>query len=168
MDDQVQTRLDGAETIRNLLLTAFANTFNAYFIGKPDFFPEAVFPCIVIQKIQSSYRASATMTDDVVTRIQIHVLANGKIGWGTPDDDDTAMRTIYNIVEARDPTSGFLLKNTIVATLRQNITFTSTIIDNDIDVNYDITDRSENQLPELVEGIVTVETTERVFFPNRT
>lgn len=165
--DESQVKLDGAQTIRNLLFSSFGNLFNSYFIGAPDLIPEAAFPCVVIQRVHTSYRAGATMTDEVTEDIMVHVLANGKIGWGTPDDDDTAMRVLQNLVEGRDPVTGYLLSTSVIGTLRKNITFGSTIIDNEIEVNYDVTPRPDGQST-IVEAVLTVKTTERVFLPNRT
>jgi hypothetical protein len=164
--DEPQIRLDGAQTIRNLLLSTFGSVFTTYYIGAPGEIPEAALPCVIIQRVHTSYRAGATMTDDVTEDIMVHILDNGKNSWGAPDDDDTAMRKLQNLVEGRDPVTGAPLKTSIIYALRQNITFTSTIIDNDIDVNYDVTTRPD--APTLVEAIITVKTVERVFLPNRT
>lgn len=159
-------KLDGSQQIMNLIKAQFGTLFNAYFIGSPDVIPDAALPCVIVQKRSASYKAGATMTDDKVEQISIHLLASGKDGFGAPDDDDTVMRQLQNMVEGADATTGQFLDSTIMGIVRKNITLSETIIDNAIEVNYDVTPRVDQ--PNIMEAAIVVTTVERVFLPNRT
>lgn len=163
--DESNNKLDSSQVMMNMIKKQFGDLFNAYFIGAPDVIPEAAFPCLVVQKTAASFTAGATMTDDKTEQIMIHVLANGKEGFGTPDDDDTVMRQIQNLVEGVDPASGQFLATSLMHVVRQNITFNDNIIDNSVEINYDVTVRP-NQ-PSIMEAIVVVTTKERMLLPNR-
>lgn len=165
MDDGTITKIDASQKMRNLIQNKFGKLFNAYYIGIPDAIPEAAMPCIIIQKTGGSISVGATMTDERTEDIELHVALNGKIGWGTPSDDDTVMRQLQNLIEGIDPATGYYLDSSLMGLLRTNLTMDSTIINSDMIVNYDITPRTDQ--PSICEAIITITIDERVLVPNR-
>src|SRR5579885_1321814 len=106
MEDS-QVYLDGAQRLKNVVESNFGTLFNAYFIGAPDAIPEAAMPCVVFHKIAGKISTSQrTMTDDMVEQVLIHIIVNGKDGFGTPDDDNTVERQLFTLIEGRDPSTG--------------------------------------------------------------
>lgn len=160
-----ETKLDASQNIRNMIQDRFKSLFNAYYIGIPDAIPEAAMPCVIIQKNSGTITVGATMTDERIEDIEIHIAFNGKIGWGTVSDDDTVMRQLQNFIEGLDPTTGYYLDGSLMGVLRTNLTIGSTIINNDMSINYDITPRTDQ--PSICEAIVTITIEERVLVPNR-
>jgi hypothetical protein len=158
--------LDGAQRLKNIIHEQFGNLFHAYFVGTPEVIPEAAMPCVVLQKVSGSVSAGATMTDDLQETVMVHLLVNGKDGFGSPDSDDTVMRQLFTLVEGRDPTSGQYLKTSVLYAIRHNLTLDETVINHNEDINYDVTPRSDQ--PTVNECVVTVSIHERVLVPNRT
>lgn len=162
--DEEQAYLDGAQRIMKYVKQTFKDTFT-YFIGSPDEIPEDALPCLVVQKVAGQVSIGATNTDDLTEQIMIHILVNGKEGFNTPDDDDTVMRQLFNLVEARDPVTGSYKPTTLMYILRHNLTLGNTVINNDVETNYDVTPRAA--LPSIVEGIVIVTLYEKIYVLNR-
>jgi hypothetical protein len=164
--EESQVYLDGAQRLRNVIEDKFGDTFNAYFIGSPDIIPNAAMPCIVFHKIAGKVSLGATMTDDLVEQVLIHILVNGKSGFGSPDNDDTVERQLFTLVEGRDPSTGNYLPTSIMYAIRQNLTLSSTVINHDEEMNYNITERPDQ--PSIQEAIITVTIYERIIVANRT
>ena len=159
--------LDGAQRLKNAIEKQFGSLFNAYFVGAPvDVIPDAAMPAIVFQKVSGKVVASATGTDDLTEVIMVHLLVNGKDGFGTPDDDNNVMRQLFTLVEGRDPDTANYMPTTIMGVIRQNFTLDETVINHDEQVNYDVTPRQDQ--PTVVECIITVTMYERVLVGNRT
>lgn len=156
--------LDGAERIMNLAKTTFGSLFT-YYLGAPDIIPESAMPALIVVKVAGTVTVDATMTDLVTEQVMIHMMVNGKIGYGTPDDDDTVMRQLFTMIEGRDPVTGFFLPTSLMYALRFNITLGNAILDSDIATNYDVTPRPDQ--PTITEGLVVVTISERVLVPNR-
>lgn len=165
--DLGEAYLDGAQRLKNAIEGKFGKLFNAYFIGSPaDIIPDAAMPAIVFQKVRGTVKISATQTDDLTEVVLVHLLVNGKDGFGSPDDDNTVMRQLQTLVEGRDPNTQDYLPTSIMGVIRTNLTIGETIINHDEEINYDVTPRP-NQ-PTVVEAIITVTIYERVLVANRT
>ncbi len=165
--DQTNLYKDPPLLIHELMQVTFGQRFNAYFLGSPTEIPEAAFPCVVVQSIQSSntIKGAPTGTDRVGELIHVHFLENQKDNLGASDSVDTTIRKLYNRIQGRDPATGFYLPGTAMYALRTNITLQNasgvdTVIDQDITIDYEITPRADHSV--ITEAIVTVLTTERV------
>lgn len=166
MEDS-QVYLDGAQRLKNVVESNFGTLFNAYFIGAPDAIPEAAMPCVVFHKIAGKISTSQrTMTDDMVEQVLIHIIVNGKDGFGTPDDDNTVERQLFTLIEGRDPSTGNYLQTTIMYAIRQNLTLSETVYNHEEEINYNVTQRPEQ--PNLMEAIITATIYEHVDVLNRT
>lgn len=165
MDDS-QVFLDGAQRLKNVVEAQCGSLFKAYFIGVPDAIPEAAMPCVIFYKVAGKISLSQrTGTDDLVEQVMIHILLNGKDGFGTPDDDDTVMRQLFTTVEGRDPQNGNYLPTSIMYAIRQNLTLSGTVYNHDEEMNYSVTSRPEQ--PNIVEAIITATIYEHVTVLNR-
>lgn len=155
------------ERIKAMLEKTFGSVFKVYYLGGPDMIPEAALPCVIIDKVGSKLTAdgAATMTDDRTEQVLVHMLVNGKDGFGTDDSEGTVAHQLETLVEGIDKTNGQYLPNTILYAIRQNLTLDSSIIDHSEDVNYAATTRTDQ--PTIREALITITAISRVFAPNR-
>lgn len=165
--DDAQVYLDGAQRLKNVVEAQCGSLFKEYFIGVPDAIPEAALPCVILYKVAGKISLSQrTGTDDLVEQVMIHIILNGKDGFGTPDDDNTVMRQLFTTVEGRDPQTGNYLPTSIMYAIRQNLTLGGSVYNHDEEMNYDVTPRPDQ--PNLVEAIITVTIYEHVTQLTRT
>lgn len=164
--DEAQIYLDGAQRLKNVVEQQCGSLFKAYFVGSPDAIPEAALPCIIFHKIAGKISISTqTATDDLIEQVLIHIIVNGKDGFGSPDDDDNVERQLFTMVEGRDPQTGYYLPTSIMYAIRQNLTLSNTVYNHDESLNYNVTERPEQ--PNLVEAIITATIYEHVLVVNR-
>lgn len=165
MDEQI-AEIDSAQQLMDLCKAQFKDTFNAYFIGIPDALPQGAMPCLIIQKLREKIIAGPTMADDVLASISVTLLVDGKEGFGSTDDDDTVMRKLQNLVEAKDPTTHTYFATSLMGIVRKSITLKNHVLDNEVEINYDVTPRP-NQ-PSIMEASIIITTKERIYVVNRT
>jgi hypothetical protein len=163
--EQGQDKLLLSDRLINAMKANFGDLFVAYFNGAPELIAESALPCLIVQPLSGKGSVGATMTDDVTQQTMIHILANGKDGFGSSDDNDSIMHYIEKLVQGVDPVTGEYSQNSVLHVLRQNITLNTTIIDSDVAWDYNVTPRTDQ--PSIMEAIVTVTTTERAYLANR-
>lgn len=139
--------------------------FKSYYEGDPIMIPDASFPCLIIEKIEGTVTVDATGTDVINEKIHLKLIFNKQDDFGATDDYELTERKLRRYVEARDPTTGYFLPNTLMFALRTNITLGNSVIDSDIDINYDLQPRPEKQVTS--EAVITMVVRERVTIPNR-
>jgi hypothetical protein len=161
-----QVYLDGAQRLKKVIEEQFGSLFHVYFIGSPDVIAEAAMPCVVFHKIAGRVTVGATQSDNLTEQVLIHILVNSRDGFGSPDSDDTVERQLFTLVEGRDPTTGYYLPHTIMYAIRKNLTLSSTVINHDEEMNYNVTERPDQ--PNIQEAIITVTIYEQILVPNRT
>lgn len=164
MDNQ-KTYPDVIDRIKSLLMGTFGSSFKQYYEGDPVSIPKADLPCIILEKINTRIEPSATGTDQLAEEINIRVVLNQADDIGTNDSDDLTAKKLRKIVEARDPSTGFFQTDTIMYSLRTNISLGGAAIDNTIDVSYDVNPRPESMVTS--EAVISIIVTERVTVPNR-
>lgn len=155
------------ERLRDALRASFGDLFHEYFLGGPELIPEAALPCIIIDKISTKVTAdgAATMTDDRTEQVLVHLLVNGKDGFGADDSEDMVAHQLELLVEGVDARDNQYLPSTILYAIRQNFTLNSTIIDHSESVSYATTTRKEQ--PTIREALITITALSRIFAPNR-
>lgn len=171
MEDTTQYYKDPPKLIYELMQDTLGDRFT-YFLGSPLALSQAVYPCVVIQPTDSSNSVTEAYTgqDYVTEKINIHIMFLDSMQAVASGNIDTVMRALYNIVQGRDPATGFYMTDTVLYALRTNLeidnptTKQPTVIDHDISVNYDVSPSGEKA---IVEAIITVNTIERVNVPNR-
>lgn len=165
MDDNTHYYKDPPKLIYELLEDTFNDNYQ-YFLGSPISLEASAYPCMIVQSVSANNTVSGAPTgmDNVAELINIHILmldsGNAAVG-GT---QHTVMRELYNLVQGRDPATGFYLTGTVLYALRTNIDLGTAIIDNDIDINYDVTQQVDRN---VIEAIITVAVRELVAVPNR-
>lgn len=170
MDNEANFYKDPSLLIYNLLKDTFKDRYS-YFLGMPIEIAQAMYPCIIVQSMQSNNTVTGapTSTDAVGELIHISFLENTKDDYGVNSDKDTTMRRIYQAIQGRDPATGFYLPGTALFALRTNISLPNgslnTIIDHDIQVDYDVLGGQDQ--PTIAHGMITVVTRERIIVPNR-
>jgi hypothetical protein len=167
MDDTTTYYKDPPKLICELMEDTFGDKFRGYYLGSPLRLPETGYPCIVVQAISAnnSISRAATGQDFVTEQINIHFLYNADTDAQARDTQDTTVRRLYQQVQGRDPDTGFYMTGSAMHALRSNLDLGGTVINHDIDINYDVT--REPGLPTIVEGIITLVTEERVAVPDR-
>jgi hypothetical protein len=161
--EQVYTLL--SERIINIIRDQFGSVFKAYFLGEPEMIPEAALPCVVVQKISGDVQVGATMTDIHTDQVVVHILVNGKDGFGTPDNEDNISHELEVLVEGLDETTGTYIPTSLMYAIRHNLTLDSTVIDHVEKINYGATPRVDQ--PTIREAVITVTAETHVLVPNR-
>lgn len=172
MDDS-QYYQDPPLQILKLMKQTFGDE-NTYYLGSPTYeLPEADYPAIIVQSVQSANTTKGAPTGKDVVReiIHLHFFELSKDDVNTPNDQDNTLRRLYKKIQGRDPLTGQYAAGTAMYALRTNLSLQSgntgfpTTIDHDIDVLYDIIPRADR--PSVLQAIVTIATDERVFVLNR-
>jgi hypothetical protein len=166
MDEQ-QVYPDSLARIQTLVRDTFEDIFLAYYEDDPIIIPKNNFPCIITEKVAGnvSQKGARTGSDLISEKIMIRLVMDKRDDIGKSDDYDMTKRRLRRLVEARDPTTGYFQPDTLMYVLRTNISLGSTIIDQDIDINYDLQPRPERQV--TAEAIITIVTRQQVTIPNR-
>lgn len=165
MDDTTQYYKDPPKLIYELVEDTFGDKFE-YFLGSPISLDVTAYPCIVVQSVSGNNTVTdaPTGTDNVGEIVNVHILMLDSGNAATQGTTNTVMRDLYNVVQGRDPATGFYLTGTLMYALRTNIDLGSTILDQDIDINYDVTQTIDRN---VLEAIVTVAAREHITIPNR-
>lgn len=164
---------DPPRLIYELMKKTFGSAFNEYYLESPTMIYEAAYPCLIVESASSSntIQDAPTSTDNVREEINIYLLLNSKDDINASGSEDTTKRKLYQLVQGRNPDTGFYLPNTVMYALRTNIslynsaTANPTTIDQDVDINYDVQPRGDQ--PTLLSAIVTITTKERVIVQAR-
>lgn len=153
------------DRIKKLMEDTFGQTFKAYYEGDPIEIPKVNLPCMIFETQAGRAQLDATSTDRVQRQINIRVVFNKEDDYNAKPDQNLTEKKLRMIVEAQDPQTGEYLKNTVVGALRYNLTLQSSIINNDIDWQYDLQPRSAGLVTS--EATVQVAPVERVIVGNR-
>lgn len=164
MDNQ-QAFKDSVNRILDLLRTAYGGQFHAFYEGDPIDIPDIMLPCVVVEKIAGTLALDATGTDMITEQLMIKFVMNKRDDLGSAPDVDFTERKLRLLVEGRDPTTGYFVPQSLMYILRTNITLGGAVIDNDIDINYDVNPRPQEMFTSEAQILITIR--ERVIVPNR-
>jgi hypothetical protein len=167
MDDDATgiTYKGGVERILDLLQSSLSGQNYTFYEGDPINFPAGALPAIVVEKVAGNVSVDATSTDMINEQITIKVVMDKRDDLGAPPDAILTDRKLRRIVEARDATTSYFAPDTLMFILRTNITLGGAVLDQDIDVNYDVNPRPDGVYTS--EAQLTVVLRERVIVPNR-
>lgn len=165
MDDNTRYYKDPSKLIYELMEDTLGDKYT-YFLGSPVSLDNGAYPCVVVQTMSANNTVTEAPTgmDNASELINIHLLVLDSGNAAVTGSVNTVMRELYNTVQGRDPATGFYMTGTVLYALRTNIDLGTTIIDHDIEVNYDVTPLPERN---VIEAIITVAARERVTVPNR-
>lgn len=159
-------KLTAVDKVKSLLKAQFGDYFKAYFEGDPVDIPESLLPCVVVQKLNGPVDQTMTGIDNLRSAILIKIIHNKKDDFGAPSDDvDLTERKNRRIIEGRDATTGYYLTNSIMYILRHNFTLDNTVVENEIDIAYDLDVRPNDII--TTEGYVTINVEEQVVVSSR-
>lgn len=164
-DESVHLYDSPFDRIMKLMKDTFGSNFNAYYEGDPIDIPKANLPCIVMETQAGRTQLDATSTDRVQSQINIRVIFNKADDFGASDTQDLTEKKLRTIVEGCDPATGQYLPNSIVGALRNKFTLSSSVIENDIDWQYDLQPRTEDLTTS--EALIQVLAIRRVIVNNR-
>lgn len=154
------------DKVTELLKDNFGDYFKAYFEGDPLDIPESLLPCIVVEKLNGPVSQTMTGIDNLNSTILIKVIHNKKDDFGAPNGEvDLTERKTRLMIEGRDATTGYYATNSILYILRHNFTLDNTVVDNMLDVAYDLDSRPNDVF--TTEGYVTLNVEEQVIVNSR-
>jgi hypothetical protein len=139
--------------------------FKEYFDGEPVLIPESLLPCIVVHKVNGTEGFGPTGFDKSTSEIVIKVVFNKKDDLSSSGRQYTTHKKLKEIIEARDGTTKLFVEKSIMGILRKNVTLVDTVIDQEIDLNYDVVPRPDDVITE--EGHVTIRVTQLIQINNR-
>lgn len=158
------------KTISDIILDLFRDTFKQgpfklFREGDPMIFPQSALPALVIHEDNTSYDNGPTGHDEILHELVIQVIFNKKDELGKPNDEVTLTRTIDDIVQARDITTGDFKDNTILGVIRRKITLGNISVNNEVTVEKGVIPRSETLTTE--EAHIRIRVTELQAVANR-
>lgn len=167
-DDTTTYYKDPSKLIYELMQDTFGLDKFTYFLGSPMNIAQDAYPICAVQSLASNNTVKGAPTGYDIVREQINIhfikLDNGQTY--ADDSQDTTFRELYDQIQGRDPATGFYMTGTVMYALRTNLELTNmdtslpTVIDHDIDINYDVA-RNPNE-PTQIQAIITIVTEERV------
>lgn len=166
-DNDDQYYKDPSQRLLDLVKDEMGSGYE-YFLGVPSELPEAAFPCIVVQTVDSSISAGATGFDQVIEQVDIVVMVNSKDDLNAPEAKDTTLRKLNNIIQGRSPTGAWLTPS-IMHTVRKAIALydqnQQVVIGSEAVVNYDVKPTADES--NIMMGIVTMTLRYQVPVPDR-
>ena len=165
MDDNTTYYKDPPKLLYELMQDTLGDEYT-YFLGSPTMLGKDAYPCVVVQTLKANNTAQDAPTghDNVSEQIAIFVMILENSAAASQVNEDTIQRKLYNVIQGRDPATGFYMTGTVLNALRKNITLGGAILDQDLDIDYDIDRRAEN---DVMVGSVTLTLSERVQVPER-
>lgn len=165
MDNDPTYYKDAVDRIRQFLKDTFADQFKAYFDGDPVDIPASLMPCMVVENLNSQHRSGPTGTDEMTETVLVKIVMNKQDDFGASPDADMTKKKLRRLVSGRDATTGQYLLNSLMGSLRTNITLGNAMLVNNNDVQYDVDIRPNDIVTS--EAYITVTLRELVVVPNR-
>ena len=136
------------KTVPDTLLALFKSKlgesiFKAYYMGDPIIIPHSLLPAMIISEPATDYDDGPTGFDEIKHNVLIQICFDKRSEFGKKDKEATLERTIDNIAQGRDETTGDYKDISIVGILRRNITLGNLSIRSINGVQKGIVDRSE-------------------------
>lgn len=153
------------DTILSFLQSGLGGAFKMYFFGDPIDIASQQMPCIIVAKERGSIEVGPTGMDENTEEIVITVVVNKRDEIGKPTHERPAHRTVMELVEGRDATTGEFLPNTVMGVLRKSITLGNVIVNQIASPEYQTNLRDSDLFTE--EGIARISVTELITVSNR-
>jgi hypothetical protein len=160
---------DVSRRLFDMMTEKFKGTFKMFYLGAPSFMPpEDALPCMIIYKTGNSVTVDATGLDAMTETIMISLIYSEKQDFNSPESQyqNTTLRKMHNLVEARDPATLEWKTGTIMEAIRTNFTLDDSTLGNKAAVNYNVTPIPE--APTLLEAVITLTINSLVQVPSRT
>lgn len=160
---------DVSRRLFDMMSEQFKGTFKMFYLGAPSFLPtEDAMPCMIIHKTASVPTIVATGTDNLTETIIVSLIYSEKADFNSPDSQfqNTTLRKIQLLVEARDATTLEWKDGTIMEAIRTNFTLDDSTLGNKPVINYNLTPMPE--APTILEATITLTVESIVQVPDRT
>lgn len=160
---------DVSRRLFDMMSDKFQGTFKMFYLGAPSFMPiEDLLPCMIIYKTASNVTVDATGLDAMTETIMISLIYSEKPDFNSPESQyqNTTLRKMHNLVEARDPTTLQWKVGTIMEAIRTNFTLDDSTLGNKPAINYNVTPIPE--APTILEAVITLTIDSIVQVPYRT
>lgn len=152
--DRTQLKKTLPDTIIELLKNAkLGEYFRYFYYGDPYVIPAANLPCVAVELVKTSYKQGPTGMDKILQTVEIKLYTNKQDEFNKPPEEVHGTRILEQYAQGLNTSTGEYDSHTVVGVLRKNFTLVNTAVGNDIDVDYGVSPRGNNQL--LAEARIT-------------
>lgn len=152
-----------SDIIINLLKDGMGNgVFKYFYYGDPYVVPAANLPCIAVEKVKSGSKSGPTGMDKRVQVIEIKLLMNKQTEFNKKPEEVHGARTLEQYAEGVNATTGNYDEHTVAGILRKNFTLNNNATGNDLDIDYGVTPRGNNQLLAVARITATIESLKEI------
>src|SRR5438270_12671337 len=133
---------DVSRRLFDMMTEKLKGTFKMLYLGAPALLPpEDALPCMVIYKTSSNVTVDATGLDAMTETVMISLIYSEKPDFNSPESQyqNTTLRKMHNLVEARDPATFEWKNGTIMEAIRTNFTLDDATLGNKAAINYNVT-----------------------------
>lgn len=127
------------EEILGYLKTAMGDKIKTYYHGEVALPPKSYIPCLMVFGTSTRLIAKSTAKDqleyDILIRVVIDVNDHFKEK-GVKEEKISAMEQIIDLMEERN-SDGTLKNDTVLGTLRDNVTGTDYLFNNNVEITYE-------------------------------
>lgn len=153
-----------ADKIINLLKASNDKRIKMYYYGDPLVLAVSNLPAVVVENRSSRISQTATGVDEADNTYSIKLIMNKKDEIGKNPEEMVLQRTMADILMGVDSNNQYKA-NTIVGILRNNFTLSNTVNDQDMSIEFALTERGD-LITQEVEIIINIK--DLVYVPSRT
>lgn len=168
MANELQYEITIAERIRDIIRTAFADSFKLYRVGDPIRLGHSELPAILVTETALQVAQDATGYDAIIHSLVIQVVYSKKDELGRPVEGNTLDTILDNIVYGRSTTTGEYSTMSILGILRKNYTMDNATIQQEVNVRKALVLRSASEEDTTAEATIEIEVHELQVVNNRT
>lgn len=159
---------DVSRRLFDMMSEKFKGTFKMFYLGAPGFLPvEDALPCLIIHAADATPSLDATGLDNMVETIIISLIYSEKPDFNSPESQyqNTTLRKMQNLVQARDPVTLEWKSGTIMEAIRTNYTLDDSTLGSKPVINYNLNPIPE--APTILEATITLKVESLIQVPNR-
>lgn len=110
--------------------------FKQFYNGDPEEIPQSYLPCLCVVKRRTEWLPSPTGTDKRQHLIFIRAVYNKKDEFGKSASEAVLQKTLENLMEGIDDTTGEYAQTSVIGILRKNFTLGNFVVNNQVSVDY--------------------------------
>lgn len=162
---QDKYKLDVVDNLLALMKQEFGDVFKSFYDGDPIVIPIASLPAIIVEKPVGQVNQDATSTDKLGSELRLKLVLNKADDYGATDAIALTEKKLRRYVEGIDPDTNTYARGTVMYILRTNINLGGSVLDWQIDINYDLQPRPRQLVTS--EAQISLVTQERLIRPNQ-
>jgi hypothetical protein len=147
-----------ADVIRDLLRDNLpAGVFKSSFYGDPLAIPDSMLPAFLVNLTRTEISSDNTAQDLVRSYVTVTLVMDKRSEFGKSPDEQAVKRTLEDLAQGVDPSTGRLSPYSVVGILRQNFTLGQNADNQTVTISYASARRGEDVITEEVDVEVIVE-----------